>query len=69
MGYNITAVPAGKRAFPPHSHRMNEEMFLVLERSGEVQIGDTEYPIRQGDIVALPPGGKESADVVQQSQA
>jgi len=24
LGYNITAVPPGKRAFPRHSHRVNE---------------------------------------------
>ena len=31
LGYNITVVPPGKRAFPFHNHRANEEMFLVLE--------------------------------------
>lgn len=61
LGYNITAVPPGKRAFPFHNHRVNEEMFFVLEGSGEVRIGENTYPIRQGDIVACPPGGKETA--------
>lgn len=64
LGYNITAVPPGKRAFPPHSHLANEEMFFVLEGSGEVKIGETTYPIRKGDIVALPPGGRETAHVI-----
>ncbi len=64
LGYNITVVPPGKRAFPPHNHRVNEEMFFVLEGTGEVKIGETVYPLRQGDIVALPPGGKETAHVV-----
>lgn len=31
LGYNVTAVPPGKRAFPLHNHRVNEEMFFVLE--------------------------------------
>jgi uncharacterized cupin superfamily protein len=69
LGYNITAVPPGKRAFPPHSHLANEEMFFVLEGTGEVQIGDTAYPIRPGDIVALPPGGRERAHVVTNTGA
>lgn len=64
LGYNITAVPPGKRAFPPHSHLANEEMFFVLEGTGEVKIGEATYPIRPGDIVALTTGGKESAHVV-----
>src|SRR3954452_4705813 len=31
LGYNLTAVPPGKRAYPFHSHRVQEEMFFVLE--------------------------------------
>ena len=61
LGYNLTAVPPGKRAFPLHNHRVNEEMFYILEGSGEVRIGDAVYPIRPGDVIACPPGGKETA--------
>jgi len=61
LGYNITAVPPGKRAFPFHNHRVNEEMFFVLQGTGEVRIGESTYPIRTGDVVACPPGGKETA--------
>jgi uncharacterized cupin superfamily protein len=61
LGYNLTAVPPGKRAFPAHNHRVNEEMFFVLEGSGELRIGAAVHPIRAGDIVALPPGGKDTA--------
>ncbi len=64
LGYNITAVPPGKRAFPPHNHQINEEMFYVLEGTGEVRIGEITYPIRPGDIVACLAGGKEKAHVV-----
>jgi uncharacterized cupin superfamily protein len=61
LGYNITAVPPGKRAFPFHNHRVNEEMFFVLQGTGEVRIGESVYPIRSGDVIACPPGGKETA--------
>lgn len=61
LGYNLTAVPPGKRAFPFHNHQVNEEMFFVLEGEGEVRIGATVHPIRAGDIIACPAGGKESA--------
>lgn len=61
LGYNITAVPPGMRAFPFHSHRVNEEMFFVLEGEGEVRIGEAVYPIRPGDVIACPAGGKETA--------
>jgi uncharacterized cupin superfamily protein len=61
LGYNITAVPPGKRAFPRHSHRVNEEMCFVLHGTGEVRIGSETYPLREGDIVACPAGGPETA--------
>jgi uncharacterized cupin superfamily protein len=61
LGYNITSVPPGKRAFPAHSHRFNEEMFFVLEGSGELRMGDTTHPVRAGDVIACPPGGPETA--------
>jgi uncharacterized cupin superfamily protein len=61
LGYNLTAVPPGKRAFPFHSHQVNEEMFLVLEGEGELRIGDARHAIRKGDIIACPPGGRDTA--------
>lgn len=61
LGYNLTAVPPGKRAFPFHNHRVNEEMFFVLQGTGEVRIGADTYPIRAGDVIACPPGGPDRA--------
>ena len=61
LGYHVTAVPPGKIAFPFHNHHANEEMFFVLQGSGEIRIGEHTYPIRVGDVVACPPGGKERA--------
>jgi uncharacterized cupin superfamily protein len=61
LGYNITEVPPGKRAFPSHNHRVNEEMFFILEGSGEIRVGAQTYAIRAGDIIACPPGGRETA--------
>lgn len=61
LGYNITEVQPGKRAFPFHNHRVNEEMFFILAGSGEVRIGAQTYPIRVGDIIACPPGDKSTA--------
>ena len=61
LGYNVTAVAPGKRAFPTHNHRVNEEMFFILEGEGELQVGDTVHRVRSGDVVACPPGGPETA--------
>lgn len=61
LGYNITVVPPGKRAFPFHNHRVNEEMFFVLQGEGELRLGGETFPLRQGDIIACPAGGPETA--------
>jgi uncharacterized cupin superfamily protein len=61
LGYNVTAVPPGKRAFPFHNHRGNEEMFFILEGEGEVRIGKETHPVRKGDFIACVTGGPETA--------
>lgn len=61
LGYNVTAIPPGKRAYPFHNHQVNEEVFLILDGTGEVRIGNQILPIRRGDIIACPAGGLETA--------
>jgi uncharacterized cupin superfamily protein len=61
LGYNLTVIAPGKLACPFHNHRVLEEMFFILEGTGELRLGDSRYPLRQGDIVACPPGGPETA--------
>ena len=61
LGYNLTVVPPGKRAWPFHNHRVNEEMFFVIEGAGELRAGTQRYPIRSGDVIASLPGGPEVA--------
>lgn len=61
LGYNVTVIDPGKAAYPAHAHRINEEMFLVLEGQGEMRIGEARHAVRQGDVIACPPGGPETA--------
>lgn len=61
LGYNLTELPPGKAQCPFHSHRAEEEMFLILEGEGELRYGDQRYPIRRHDVIACPTGGAETA--------
>lgn len=61
LGYNLTVLPPGKVQCPFHSHRVEEEMFLILEGEGELRFGDQRYPIRAHDVIACPTGGAEVA--------
>lgn len=65
LGYNLTEIAPGKRAFPRHSHRVNEEMFFVLSGTGELAFGDASFPLRAGDVIACPPGGHDTAHQIR----
>ena len=56
LGYNLTELPPGKAQCPFHSHRAEEEMFLVLEGEGELRFGSQRYRIRKHDVIACPTG-------------
>jgi uncharacterized cupin superfamily protein len=61
LGYNLTELPPGKAQCPFHSHRAEEEMFLILEGEGELRFGNQRYRIRTHDVIACPTGGAEVA--------
>ena len=61
LGYSLIALPPGKRAFPFHNHRSNEEMFYILEGEGTLRFGATTYPVKAGDVIACVPGDESVA--------
>lgn len=61
LGYNLTVLPPGKAQCPFHSHRGEEEMFLILEGEGELRFGGQGHRIRKHDVIACPTGGPEVA--------
>lgn len=69
IGFNVTVIPPGKKAFPYHAHRGNEEMFFILEGEGSVRINGETHRIRKGDFISLPPGRDSAHQIVNDSQA
>jgi uncharacterized cupin superfamily protein len=61
LGCGVHIVPPGKRAWPYHNHHVNEELYVILDGEGTLRIGERELPIRNGDVIAAPPGGKDTA--------
>jgi uncharacterized cupin superfamily protein len=61
LGARLVEVPAGKRAWPFHSHHANDEMFVILAGAGRVRFGADEWPVEAGDVVVCPSGGAETA--------
>ncbi len=56
LGVNVTAVKPGKAAYPFHSHRANDELFLILAGSGELRLGEQRHAVREGDVIGCPAG-------------
>lgn len=61
LGYNLSELPPGKAQCPFHSHHGEEEMFFILEGTGELRFGAERYPLRAHDVIACPTGGPEVA--------
>jgi uncharacterized cupin superfamily protein len=54
MGCSIVEVPPGKKAWPKHSHSVNEEMFLILSGDATLHYGNESTGVREGDIISCP---------------
>ncbi|MES2959284.1 MAG: cupin domain-containing protein [Pseudomonadota bacterium] len=61
LGVNVTAVKPGKAAYPFHSHRANDELFLILAGNGELRLGEQRHPVKEGDLIGCPAGDARSA--------
>jgi uncharacterized cupin superfamily protein len=61
LGCSLIALAPDRCGFPFHSHRANEELFFILDGTGEIRIGDERRAIRAGDLIACPAGGPETA--------
>jgi uncharacterized cupin superfamily protein len=57
LGVSLARVPAGKDAFIPHAHTVNEEWVFVLEGRGVALLGDQEHEIGPGDFLGFPIDG------------
>ncbi len=70
IGCMVTIVPPGKKAFPFHVHHNTNELFVILEGTGEYRYGAETYPIGAGDVLAAPAGsGPEMAHQIVNSGA
>jgi uncharacterized cupin superfamily protein len=68
-GLNRLALPAGEEGAPPHCHSLEEELFVVLEGGGTLELWSRPNPddprqsapaetheLRPGHVVSRPPG-------------
>ena len=61
-GLNHVVLPSGGKGAPAHCHSLQEELFVVLDGGGVLELfsgGDQspeEHPLRPGDVVSRPAG-------------
>ncbi len=56
LGVNVTAVGRGKAAYPFHSHRANDELFVILAGQGVLRLGTERHDVKEGDVIGCPAG-------------
>jgi len=61
LGAVLTEVPPGKSACPFHVHHVEDEMFFILEGTGDYRFGDGVHPVKAGDILGAPRGNADFA--------
>ena len=64
LGCSLIAVAPGKQAFPFHSHRHADELFVVLAGRGELRYGSGRHALREGDVIGCPPGAADTAHAI-----
>ncbi len=55
-GLQHFVVAPGKESNPPHCHSLEEEIFVILDGDGVLELGDEEIGVRPGHVVGCPPG-------------
>ena len=61
LGAAYTKIPPGKSDCPFHVHHEEDEMFVILEGTGEYRFGDKVFNVQAGDVLGAPRGGPHFA--------
>lgn len=61
-GCEISMNSAAANEFAPfvHSHKLNEETYVILKGTGVFMVDGEEFPIQEGDVVRVDPAGERA---------
>ena len=57
---SINSTPAGGFAPFVHSHKMNEEVYIIASGKGVFHVDGDEFPVQEGSVIRVAPGGKRA---------
>jgi len=55
MEVSVTGYPANHAFHLFHSHKENEELYIVTKGEGEMQLDDEIFPIKEGTVIRIEP--------------
>ncbi|HEY9777563.1 MAG TPA: cupin domain-containing protein [Planktothrix sp.] len=68
MEFSITAIPSGGAAPFFHSHKQNEELYVVLEGRGQIQLDGELIDIKEGSMINVLPSVSRALRAAKDSQ-
>lgn len=57
---SLNRLPAGKGMPFVHSHKKNEELYIVLGGSGTFFVDGEEFPVQEGSLIRVAPEGERA---------
>ena len=69
LGASYDVIAPGKRACPYHFHHAQEEMFLILKGNGTLRVAEELIPVKEGDVIFIPPGEAYPPQLINTSEA
>lgn len=57
---SFNSLPAGQVSPFYHTHKLNEEVYIVISGSGTFEVDDDVFPISEGSVIRVAPEGKRA---------
>lgn len=54
---SINELPAGASVPFVHTHKQNEEVYIILKGKGQFYLDGEEFPVAEGDVIRVDPAG------------
>lgn len=61
---SVNSTPAGGFAPFLHTHKMNEEVYIILRGSGMFHVDGEEFPVQEGSMIRVAPAGSRGIKAV-----
>lgn len=57
---SVNSYSAGQASGFTHTHKLNEEVYIVISGSGQFKVDEDIFPVKEGSIVRVAPAGQRA---------